>query len=278
MPSRTVNIDKEAYRREWLKAHASYERTQYRNFKKALDAQCKPVIDYLRLHGITGLEQTLTLLVSAQPMREAYLRCYTMVGVQSAGFTYKSIQNMIGGKSYRFGETKDSPIGFFSQAWRKLMSFFYQTDAADMVTNVTETTRDRVKELLDQSDEMNLTVDQRATFIADEMDDPEFNRARGLVIARTETTRAANKGAALGAASADYITVKEWLAVMDKNTRHTHMIANGQQVDNDADFEVGSELAQYPGDPRLSARETIQCRCTVLFIPVLSAAGLPVLK
>lgn len=278
MPTRTVNVDKEAYRREWLKAHASYERTQYRNFKKALDAQCKPVIDYLRLNGLRGLTDNLTILVSPQPMQEAYLRCYTMVGVDSAGFTYKAINNMVGGKSYRFGETKDHPISFFSQAWRKLMSFFYQTDAADMVTNVTETTRDRVKELLDQSDEMNLTVDQRATFIADEMDDSAFNRTRGLVIARTETTRAANKGASLGNASADYLTVKEWLSILDRNTRHTHMIANGQQVDNTEDFIVGAELAQYPGDPRLSAKESIQCRCTALYIPVLSAAGLPVLK
>lgn len=278
MAKRTVNVDKEAYRREWLKAHASYERTQYRNFKKALDAQCKPVIDYLRLNGLTGLTDNLTILVSPQPMQEAYQRCYTMVGVQNAGFTYKAIQNMVGGKSYRFGETKDHPISFFSEYWRKLMSYFYQTEAASLVQNVTETTRDRVKELLDEADGMNLTISQRATYIADEMDDPAFNRARGLVIARTESTRAANKGSMIGNASADYETVKEWLAISDRNTRHTHLIANGQQVGNADDFEVGTELAQYPGDPRLSAKESIQCRCSAIYIPLLNASGLPILK
>lgn len=278
MAKRTVNVDKEAYRREWLKVHASYERTQYRNFKKALDAQCKPVIDYLRLTGIAGLEDHLTVLVSPQPMQQAYQRCYTMVGVQNAGFTYKAIQNMVGGKSYRFGETKDHPLSFFSEIWRKTMSYFYQTEAASLVQNVTETTRDRVKELLDEADGMNLTISERATYIADEMDDTAFNRARGLVIARTESTRAANKGARVGNASSDYETVKEWLSILDKNTRHTHIIANEQQVSNNEDFIVGSEFAQYPGDPRLSGKESIQCRCTAIYIPLLNVSGLPVLK
>lgn len=265
----TARYDRTKYLNEWIAFHHAQEVRSAKVFYKALQAQVKPVISYINTYG--GITSTISdSLVSKAPIEAAYKEVYLSVGVLSAGWNLRRINSL--GKSIK------SLTSFFSDAWRKLMELFYTNESAQLVSDVTETTRERIRQVLDQADEQNLTTSEKATYITDQLSDPDFNRARSLVIARTESTRAANKGASLGNASADYKTVKEWLSVHDANVRRTHMIADGQIVDNNEDFTVGGELAQYPGDPRLSAKETVQCRCTAVFIPLLNSDGLPILK
>jgi len=265
----TVRFNSQQWAIDWRRQHHRLEQQQYRNFKAALDAQVKPVVEWVRVYGVADLSSHLTVLVSKQPMQAAYLKCYTQVGVKQAGWILTRVNSM-GRRAEKSGP------GFFSQAWHKLMSLFYHTEAADRVQGVTDTTRDRIQTLLDES--QNMPISERATYIEKQLDDPDFNRARALVIARTETTTAANKGAFLGAEDSDYETGKGWIAVEDANTRPTHMDADGQIVGMNEDFEVGTELAQYPGDVKLSAKECINCRCSLAIIPLIGANGLPILK
>lgn len=265
----TARYDRTKYINEWIVFHHAQEVRSAKVFYKALQAQVKPVVAHINTYG--GITSIIAdTLVSKAPMEAAYKEVYLSVGVLSAGWNMKRINSL--GKSIK------ALPSFFSDAWRRLMEVFFTTESAQRVSDVTETTREKIRDVLDDADALNLTTEEKATYITDRLNDPDFNRARSLVIARTESTAAANKGASIGNASADYETAKEWLSVMDKNTRHTHMVADGQLVDNDQDFIVGSELAQYPGDLRLSAKECIQCRCTVAFIPKLSPLGLPILK
>lgn len=277
-------FNKERYIHDWMKFHHNLERTQYRLFKQALDIQLKPVLDYIRQNGVTSLQQHLSVLVSEQPIKVAYRKCYQQCGMESAKWQYNKIKSLAERKSMvvlEYGEpgteTKSIP-SFFSETWRKLMNLFFDTEAGERITSVTDTTKERVQQLLSEASEQHLTIEETATYLDDRISDPDFNRNKALVIARTETTTGANKGASLGANSSDYETVKEWLAVEDANTRPTHTIADGQQVDVTEDFVVGSEFAQYPGDPRLSAKECIQCRCTAVYRPKLDGSGLPILK
>lgn len=265
----TVKYDRTQYERDWVARHHSYEVKYAKVFYKALKAQVQPVIDHVKLYG--GISKDVAdLLVKKAPMEIAYEDCYTTIGTLSAQWNMRRINSL--------GKSVKALPQFLNDLWRGLMSKFYTTEAADRVSDVTETTREKIRQVLDEADDMNLTISERATYIEEQLSDPDFNRARSLVIARTESTLAANKGASLGNASANYRTVKEWLAVEDKNTRPTHRIADGQIVENDADFTVGGELAQFPGDTRLSAKEVIQCRCTAVYVPVLGADGLPILK
>jgi uncharacterized protein with gpF-like domain len=57
-------------------------------------------------------------------------------------------------------------------------------------------------------------------------------------------------------------TQKEWVAVNDARTRDDHSAANGQVVDQDADFIVGGAPLKYPGDPSGPAQQVVNCRCT----------------
>jgi len=98
-----------------------------------------------------------------------------------------------------------------------------------------------------------------------------FSRARGERIARTEIVY-------MGNASTHYsiemnarteVITKSWSAVGDERTRPTHSTADGTQRDLpfNKPFEVGGSRLMFPGDSSLGApgRETIQCRCTVLY-------------
>lgn len=83
-------------------------------------------------------------------------------------------------------------------------------------------------------------------------------------IARTQTTRieslakleSAEIGEKLG-----YTMIKEWVCVKDKKTRHSHQVANGQQVKVGEPFKVDGEELMYPGDANGSPENVINCRC-----------------
>ena len=94
---------------------------------------------------------------------------------------------------------------------------------------------------------------------------------RAVVVARTETMAALNAGT-LAAGAQQQITerrpmVKTWHATVrgpaSDTTRPSHRAADGQTVPLTEPFRVDNETLQFPGDPRGSAGNVIQCRCTL---------------
>lgn len=268
----TVRFNSAQYERDWRRLHHSIEQQLYPIFKKALTSQTDNVRDFVRTHPSADISAHLSVLVTKQPIQIAYNIAYQKAGVRGAEFSYNSIQ--------RAGKRKsatDTP-GFFSEYWRKLMSLFYNTQAGERITGVTDTTKEQIQQLLDDANEQGLTTSETATYIEEALADPDFNRMRALRIARTESTTAANYGASLGNESSDYLTAKLWIAVLDQNTRPDHVDANGQQVANTDFFIVGGFEAMYPGDISLPASEIVNCRCVVAYVPILSESGIPILK
>jgi uncharacterized protein with gpF-like domain len=263
---RTAKFDTEAYRKTWLVQHAGMERYGYSKFKTALDAQTDPVVSHVKKYG--GITKEMAdMLVTKAPMETAYKTVYVRVGMQAAANTLRFVNSVA---------SKKSLPGFFSEQWRKLMEAFYNDQSASRVSDVTETTREKIRQVL--ADSQDLPISQQATYITDTLGANDFNRNRALMIARTESTTAANFGALQGGLSSDYETRKQWLAVLDNNTRIDHADANGQTVGMDDTFEVGSSLMQYPGDMSAPANQVCNCRCNLVIVPMLSASGLPILK
>ena len=56
---------------------------------------------------------------------------------------------------------------------------------------------------------------------------------------------------------------KQWVSFIDKKTRDSHKVANGQIVPLDEPFSVGNSLLMFPQDSSLgaSAKEIVNCRC-----------------
>lgn len=274
--TKVIRFNRSQYALDWKKMHHRAEQQVYPYFHSALKQQTKQVVDYIKLRGVSSLRDHLTLLISPQPIEQAYQKCYSVVGVKGATFTFNKINQIVKGKSYSDMELKDGP-GFFSEYWRKLMGLFYQTQSAERVQGVNETTRDHIKTLLDQS--QDLTISEQATFMVNSLNNPEFNRMRALRIARTETTTSANYGAFLGAQSTDYEVGKIWLVIMDMNTRPDHAAMDGlPPIGIEDDFEVGSSLMKYPGDMSAPVGEVANCRCSLAIVPLMGENGLPILK
>jgi len=255
------------YADKWKAQHGGYERFAYKKFNAALKEQIRPVIDHVKHYG--GVSATLAdMLIKKQPIEDAYRTVYLKIGVLHAASTMRSVNSL--------GRSLKSGTGFFSEQWNRLMSLFYTTHSAQRISDVTETTRERVRKVLDDS--QDLPISQQATYITDTLGAGDFNRNRALMIARTETTTAANYGASLGNESADYETAKQWLAIEDANTRPDHTDADGQVVPNTDFFTVGGYSMYYPGDISAPAKEVCNCRCTAVYVPLLDSLGLPILK
>lgn len=83
-----------------------------------------------------------------------------------------------------------------------------------------------------------------------------------VTVARTETAIVMN-GATLEGFQQASATHKEWLAILDNDTREDHADLDGTVIPLSDSFDVGGERASGPGDPALSAEQVINCRCAL---------------
>lgn len=95
---------------------------------------------------------------------------------------------------------------------------------------------------------------------------------RSMTIARTESLRASNLGAAAlvgeavdSGALGDARIEKVWIATRDNRTRDTHRDLNGKSVvglQTPFITSAGNSI-RWPHDPEAVAAETVQCRCSI---------------
>jgi len=96
------------------------------------------------------------------------------------------------------------------------------------------------------------------------------SKARGTMIARTEVIGAQNRGSLNSMTAAGMPGEKSWLSTRDHLTRETHRNAHGQirkllVSQGDTHFTVGGVSMDGPHDPSAPPRETINCRCTLIY-------------
>jgi len=161
--------------------------------------------------------------------------------------------------------TNDVPINL----WRSLLGDFLTVRIAGRIAQVEQTTRERIAVLIERGIASGLGAREVAKTIRD---DKDFNKNRALTIARTETVTSANQGKYMAALSSPYVKLKKWLPFFDKRTRPTHLdMLNRPFVEMDQLFflqnmKTGAlESARYPCDSTLSAGNSVNCRCIVVF-------------
>ena len=215
----------------------------YRAIKKQVD-------EYLRQGRLDD--------VTRDPIIETLERLYSEVGSKWAYKTDQQIRRDLGLPKLRFNERIAN-----------IIRQQYGPELLNMSDNITQTTKDHIRTILQSSIERNLTLEQTRA----EIQATGVSEARARVIARTETVRAANAGAMVNANEKGYVLQKKWFAVMDNRTRHDHETLDGQTVSKDEPFKVKdkNEITQqmmFPGDTSLGAdpAQTINCRCSMQFI------------
>lgn len=165
--------------------------------------------------------------------------------------------------------------------WRSLMQDFITTRIAGRITDVTQTTRKRIAVLIERGINEGLGADEVARMIRK---DRGFNQNRSLAIARTETITSANQGKYLAAISSPFVKMKKWLPTNDSRTRLSHKdfldrpFVEMEQLFFVANAQGFLEEARYPCDSTLSASNTVNCRCIIVFKNKLDSNGLPIKK
>jgi hypothetical protein len=148
----------------------------------------------------------------------------------------------------------------------QFMRRFAIEKAGDRIKKIGETTLKHVRTVLEEAVREGYSIERTVGFMKDKFS--EINAQRARVISRSEIVSASNQGSIIGAKSTGLKLNKQWLSTpQPTRTRQWHLSADGQERDIDEDFIVNGEKMGYPGDPRGSASNTVQCRCTVTYSP-----------
>lgn len=134
----------------------------------------------------------------------------------------------------------------------------------EQVTDIAETTIDRIKGALKRGRTSNLSWAKIAQEI-ERVTGGIIADTRAQIIAQTEMHAAAQAGSLTGATASGIPTNKVWNCTHDDRTRDSHYDADGQSVSSDDAFEVGDSELDYPGDPFGAPEETINCRCVMTY-------------
>jgi SPP1 gp7 family putative phage head morphogenesis protein len=135
------------------------------------------------------------------------------------------------------------------------LAAFVESHAAELVTQVTATTKDAIRAALGEA----LVEGEGIPSITKRLREASaFSRDRAALIARTEVTRVTNGGqrATLEAWSKETgdMVRKRWLTANDARVRAAHRVMEGETRAIDEAFSNG---LQHPGEPN--------CRCTLVY-------------
>lgn len=99
------------------------------------------------------------------------------------------------------------------------------------------------------------------------------SRFRALRIARTETLGIYNSATDASIRETGIKFNRIWSTTLDLRTRRRkkksvfdHWVVDGQKRKQNEDFDVSGEALSYPGDPKGSAGNIINCRCVLMYL------------
>lgn len=135
-------------------------------------------------------------------------------------------------------------------------------ESSDKITATNETTKQAVRDALEEGILAGEGVDKLAKRIEAVFDEADTYRAR--MIARTETVGSANKAKLTAFVASGVVESKEWLSVQDGKTRDEHRELDGDIVGLDASFTTDAGYSTpAPGMFGVAGLD-INCRCTIL--------------
>lgn len=175
----------------------------------------------------------------------------------------------------------DGSMGI-SQALIDAYHAYFGVDILNTSQNITETTRKIIAEILANSLERRLTLPDIVREISEKS---EMSKARAELIARTETTTAANAAAYYAALNSRLVMQKRWISAIDKRTRKDHKEMNNTLIDIEEPFKVGGYEMRFPGDKGgtdgllpVGPEQLCNCRCAAGYVPKRQENGLVMLK
>lgn len=220
-----------------------------KKMRRALQLSVAPA---LALHEAGASPELAAAGVTSKEVITVLVALYVDCGLAEARITYDSLTPAVKALA---------PLALVSQ-WGARLRSFITGEGAESVRRITETTRKKVKAVLQQAAAAGDGVAVAAKKLRDEV--AAFSVARSKRIVRTELVSASNYGSTLGAEATGLRLEKFWIATPDGRTRPEHAAADGQGAPLQGGmFSVGGYPCRYPGDPILPAGERVNCRCSI---------------
>lgn len=221
-------------------------------YARALSSQIAPVLRVARQQGEAAALSQVDLLVQSDPLANTYRQMLRDVGAPES-YRYR---NML----LRRKEVEPGWLDYFDQF---IMPIMWER-TAKKVTRITSNTREILRGTIQNGINEGWGIDK----IARELRDMVSTRAR--TIAQTEVISASNQAAYAGAESAGIRYKKFWSTSGLQNIRASHIQAEADSyavdgIDPHARFSNG---LMHPGDPEGPADEVVNCRCSLIVIPV----------
>lgn len=254
---------------EWQLLHARYEKYARPVFNKGLKQSYANTLTIIPLLNYQNYEELIRSSMNWQAMNQAYLKVYTRIGLVHG--------NRIGRELNK--EQKKYVRDLYESKFLRSIYEWVQTNLGSRIVDVNEYTIELIQQLVTDSIDLNYSVSQMRAYLERSLNSPKFTRMRSLRIARTETTTAANHAAFQASEESELVLDKEWIAVTDKRTRHDHLVEDGQTAAKEENFKMADgSLLLYPGDPKGSAHQVINCRCSYSFVPRRDNNGMLIFK
>lgn len=242
------------YRQLHLALHGKYSRSMAKDIQKAV----REDLNHLWWGNITDKNFQAVLTALKLTETEAVIqKSYIRIGGQIGRLVVKDIDKQI---------KRVNP--FFDSFWLSFVMKFIAPELNGRIVTIKNTLiADLVKVI--EADLLNGVInigEAIDTFV----NKSNFYSWQALRIANTETTIAMNTASYQAGKNSGIVMEKEWLATDDDTTRESHLELNGERVAMDEAFSNG---LMYPGDSSGDASEVINCRCTLLNVPVRGDDG-----
>jgi hypothetical protein len=213
--------------------------------------------------------------ISDKALKKTIKQLHVALGTKMGITAEKDVKKATKG-AYVPMEVKDAKTNLFAYVIIK----YLETKGLDqLAADITETTKEQIRRFLVQGQSENLTMNE----IIELLKTSGITNYRASLIARTETSRAANIGSMVGAMSTGLVTVKEWIAAKDNRTRrmprdaNDHLNMDGVKIPMDQKFVVPArdyiDNMLHPGDSTAHAGNVCNCRCTLGYEAVRGSDG-----
>lgn len=246
--------DRRAYSQHSIRQQKRIEGRHVRPVYVALRITVDDFLADAKANGIPKATSNLYLVTDNPAMTDELQALHEDAGLFFGRKAYREIQA---------STRKVEKAGFgFNAKWAIDLINFFAQDLLQMVSRITDTTRNQILEVLARA-----TAESRDfEWIENQLTSSDLLAWRARLIARTETAKAAFAGRQLANRDAEWETEKEWISANDHRTRHGHRLVDGEIIDAEARFQVqypkGVDMMIGPGDPTANIANLANCRCS----------------
>lgn len=245
--------------------------------ERSIKKRYRAAADAIKERGVSAAYAFLSRLLYDDSVFQPIMKMYMDVGLAYARRQYNmSLADIHGMNKSFYMPSEWKSAKRFEQIWRDSLETFLRQHGVKFVSDINETTRQDILKVIAKGQSANMAEAEIATLLRKS----NIPLVRASRIARTEVTRALNAGILLGAAALPFEVSKEWITAEDEKVRDkpfSHTLLHGTILPLNVPFNNGEPL-RFPGDPKGSAGNVINCRCVLAILPNLDSGNRPIYR